>query len=435
MKDLLTLLSLSLAVSVPSFAVDLYGATPTADSVALGGIYFGSLGPTDSLGSNPAGLSFSQRPTLELTGMGILAAGSFRNSTGYPGQLMTKGSIAGSAGFSTGIPGTKLTVGVAELPTAMLSGKWRYMDPTGVAGVSYGVQTSKSAFLGLQTSMGASYKVSEWLSLGAAFGIVHNINTLETPYIFQTNPTLAGLKAMLDLHTQGNGYNGTFGAIVSPARGVSIGLSYKTRTAVRSFGTATGNTTPLFNALGVTSSSSYAYQAQVDNVFPQSASVALAWKPKDSWTGYLQGDWLNWQNAFTSLPVFLTSGNNVVLNGLLGSTTLNDSVPLHWRNQIAVRCGLSVPVRESFHVEGAYAFTNNPVPSSTLSPLTAAISQNAVSSGVTYTKSRYRIALGYQVNLPSTATVGSSALLAGEYNNTRTRVWLQTIALTTGVRF
>jgi long-chain fatty acid transport protein len=133
--------------------------------------------------------------------------------------------------------------------------------------------------------------------------------------------------------------------------------------------------------------------------------------------------------------VHLTSGNNLLLNTLLASTSLNDSIPLHWRNQVALRVGFSVPLRESFHFEGAYAYANNPVPSSTVTPLTAAIMSNALSTGLTYAKSRYKIALGYQVNLPATANVGNSQILAGEYDNSQIRVWLQTVALTTGVRF
>jgi hypothetical protein len=70
-----------------------------------------------------------------------------------------------------------------------------------------------------------------------------------------------------------------------------------------------------------------------------------------------------------------------------------------------------------------------------LTPLTAAIMTDSVSTGLQYRKSRYRVQLGYQVNLPTTDNVGTSQLLAGEYNNSRTRLWLQTLALTTGIRF
>ncbi len=435
MSRFLLVSALLMGCASASWAVDLYGATPTAQSIALSGIYFGSLGPTDSLAANPAGLTFTDRPTLELTGMSIFSGGSYRNSTSFDGTLDTGAGASGSFGFATAVPGTKLHLGVGVFPTALLSGKWQYMDPKGAAGVSYGLQDNKSAFLAIQSSFGAGYQLTRYLSLGASFGIVHNINTLETPYIFQTNESLAGLKALLNLHTSGNGYNGSFGIILDPARRVHIGASYKTRTAIRSTGSADGTVNALFNALGVTQDPAYRYRAQVNNVFPQSASIALDYQAYRSLHLYGQTDWLNWHDAFTNLPVHLTDGDNAVLNSLLKSTTLNDSVPLHWRNQLALRAGLSLPVTESVTWQGGYAHTSDPVPQSTLTPLTADIMVSALSTGVQYTHSRYRLELAYQANLPTTKTVGLSQLLAGEYDNTRTHLWLQTIALTTGIRF
>ncbi|MGH9693989.1 MAG: OmpP1/FadL family transporter, partial [Bryobacteraceae bacterium] len=269
----------------------------------------------------------------------------------------------------------------------------------------------------------------------AAFGVVDNLNTLETPYIFQTNPTLAGLKTLLNLHTSGVGYNGTFGLIAQPVRTLEVGLSYKTQTTVRSTGTADGNAYAQFAALGLPFESGFNYQAEVDNVFPQSASVSLAWQPRRRLRTFVQTDWLNWHGAFVQLPVHLTGGNNALLNTLLNSTSLDDSVPLHWKNQLTVRTGFEVSMHEFFTLQSAYAHGNSPVPAATLMPLTAAITSDTVSAGLGYQKSRYRLQFAYQVNLPNTVSVGSSGLLAGEYSNTRTSLWLQTIALTTGIRF
>ena len=265
--------------------------------------------------------------------------------------------------------------------------------------------------------------------------MVDNINTLEMPYIFQTNSTLAGLKSMLNLHTRGIGYNGTFGLVAEPSRRLKIALSYKTRTAVRSTGIANGDAYAQFAALGLPFASGFHYKAEVYNVFPQTASVSLAWQTRRRLRTYLQGDWLNWRGAFVQLPVHLTGGNNALLNLLLQSTSLDDSVPLYWRNQFIIRTGFDVSIGESLSLQGAYSHGNSPVPSRTLTPLTAAIMSDALSTGIAYEKSRYRLQLAYQVNLPQTARVESSGLLAGEYSNTRTSLWLQTVALTTGIRF
>ena len=416
-------------------AADVYGAAPTAQTIALGGIYLGSSSPTDALASNPALLTSVGRPYFEMTGLGVLAGGQFHNSTPTVGSLESNAGIAGSAGFGMQIPRTRFSIGLGVFPVSLLADRWKFEDPRGTAGASYGIQSNKSAFLAIQSSFGLGLQVSRHLSLGAAFGAVENLNTLDMPYIFQTNPTLAGLKTLLNLHTNGVGYNGTFGIVAQPLRRLEIGLAYKTQTTVRSTGTASGDAYAQFAALGLPYASSFRYRAEVDNVFPQSASASLGWQAQRRLRTYLQGDWLNWHKAFVQLPVHLTNGNNALLNTLLNSTSLNDSVPLHWKNELTFRVGFDYSLAESWAVQGAYSYGNSPVPSSTLTPLTAAIMTGAVSTGVAYQKSRYRVQLAYQANLPETASVGASSLLAGEYSKTRTSLWLQTIALTTGIRF
>lgn len=416
-------------------AADVYGAAPTAHTIALGGIYLGSTGPTDALASNPALLTSVGRPYFELTGMSVLAGGQFHNSTPYVGTLESNAGISGSAGFGMQIPRTRFSMGVGVFPVSLLADRWKFQDPPGTAGASYGVQSNKSAFLAIQSSFGLGFRVSRWLSAGAAFGVVDNLNTLETPYVFQTNPTLVGLKTLLNLHTAGIGYNGTFGLIAEATRRLELGLAYKTRTTVRSTGDASGNAYAQFAALGLPYASGFHYKAEVDNVFPQSASVSLAWQARPRLRTYLQGDWLNWREAFVRLPVHLTDGDNALLNSLLKSTSLDDSVPLRWKNQLTIRTGLEASLGESFTLQGAYSHANSPVPAATLMPLTAAIMSDAVSAGISYAKNRYRVQLAYQVNPLKTASVGTSALLAGEYSNTRTSLWLQTVALTTGIRF
>ena len=416
-------------------AVDVYGAAPTAQTIALGGIYLGSTGPTDALATNPALLVSVGRPYLEFTAMGMFAGGQFHNATPYVGSLQSDMGVSGSAGFGMQIPHTQLSIGLGVFPVSLLSDRWTYQDPPGTAGASYGIRSSKSAFLAIQSSFGLAYQVSKHLALGAAFGVVDNLNTLETPYVFQTNPTLAGLKTLLDLHTSGIGYNGTFGVVAKPASRFELALDYKTRTTVRTTGTANGDAFAQFAALGLPYASSFHYRAEVDNVFPQSASIGLAWQAQRRLRTYLQADWLNWRDAFRQLPVHLTGGNNTLLNTLLNSTSLNDSVPLEWKNQLTVRTGFEFSLRESVTLQGAYSHGNSPVPASTLTPLTADISTDVLSAGLAYTKNRYRVQLAYQANLPTAASVGMSGLLAGEYSNTRVSLWLQTLALTTGIRF
>jgi hypothetical protein len=78
---------------------------------------------------------------------------------------------------------------------------------------------------------------------------------------------------------------------------------------------------------------------------------------------------------------------------------------------------------------------NNPVPGSTLSPLTAAIMANQLTTGVGYRTGRYRFDLGYAYNLTGQGNVQQSSLLAGEYNNSIVRLGTQALTLSTSIQF
>lgn len=424
-----------LGLAIKTQAVDLYGAAPSAQSAALGGLFAGSgSGPTDSLAANPAALSFIARPTLELSSMGVFAKGSYQNSTGNPGSLQNSAGLAGSAGFGMRLGHSAFSVGAGMFPASMLADAWRFTDPVGAGGASYGVQTNKSAFVALQSTAALAWQVNRKLSLGAGFGLLYNRNTLRSPYIFQNN-ALAGLKTLLNLNTSGIGYNGNFGAVYTPSKKLEFGATYKTRTLVKSTGTATGDAGVQFDVLGAPFQRTFRYNARVDNVFPQSAGVYTRWQVNQRLRAHVQADWVNWHNAFIDLPVRLTAGTNSDINSLLGSSSLNDSIALRWKNQLTWRGGVDYAVTEGTKIYGGYSHSNNPVPSSTLTPMTANIMQNGLSSGFTTDRGRYRFAAAYQVNLPAEQSVGTSSLTGGEFNDSRTRLWLQTVVLTTGIRF
>jgi len=90
---------------------------------------------------------------------------------------------------------------------------------------------------------------------------------------------------------------------------------------------------------------------------------------------------------------------------------------------------------ESVSVIGGFAHANNPVPSSTLSPLTAAILTNQFYTGIGYTRGRARFDAAYAFDPTAKASVGQSALLSGEYNNSTVRVGIQAVTLSTSLRF
>ena len=90
---------------------------------------------------------------------------------------------------------------------------------------------------------------------------------------------------------------------------------------------------------------------------------------------------------------------------------------------------------ENLALRGGYGYSNNPVPASTLSPLTAAIMTNQIATGLGYRIARWRIDLAYGIDPKATENVGKSALLSGEYNNSTVRLGTQALSLNTSFQF
>jgi long-subunit fatty acid transport protein len=266
-------------------------------------------------------------------------------------------------------------------------------------------------------------------------GVVYSSDTLNAPSVFQTQPILAGLKTLLDVHTTGFGRNYSVGILTSPSRSIQLGVAWKSRTVIDSEGTATGNIGAQLAALGMSARPDFAYSAREHHVFPQSVVGHIVWRVNPRWLLAFQTNWVNWKSAFATLPVALTNGNNPDINGLLGSSSLNDTEPMHWKDQVTFHGGFERLVTESVTVRGGYAHGNNPVPESTLSPLTAAIMKDRVTTGLGYRRGRAYFDVAYSFGFQGHASIVQSGLLSGEYNNSRIGIGTQALVLNTSIHF
>ncbi|HXR10289.1 MAG TPA: outer membrane protein transport protein, partial [Candidatus Acidoferrales bacterium] len=230
-------------------------------------------------------------------------------------------------------------------------------------------------------------------------------------------------------HTYGTGWNMSVGAMFEPTKNLDFGVAWKSHTVIVTNGLATGNASALFAALGANAASTFSYNASVKNILPQSVNGNIAWHVNPRWTLAFQTDWVNWNSAFVNLPVTLTNGSNPVINSVAGSSTLVDGVPLNWKDQYSFHGGVERMLTESTSLRFGYAHGNDPVPSGTLTPMTAAIMTNQLSTGFAYHRGRSRFDIAYTYDPTSQQQVTQSNLLAGEYNNSTDRIGLQSLTL------
>src|SRR5580698_1659523 len=417
-------------------AQDFYWTTASARSLALGGVYVPSSdGAIDALAANPAGLTALSSPTVDLNLTSIFARGSFSNSVNSNVPLRDSPGVLPYGAFGAPIGHSRFSFGIGITPELMSVSNWRYADAPGFAGASYGLQQQRSAIVAARLGVGMGVALTKKVDVGVSFGAVYNQNTLDAPYIFQSNPALAGLKTLLAMHTTGFGWNSSVGVIARPTDRLTVNLAWTSRTVIDSTGVARGDLSQQFAALGLAAPSTFGYSAAVRNVLPQSVLAGVNWRVDGRWIFGLQGNWVNWNDAFTGLPVSLTNGTNSAINGLLSSTSIFDRVPLQWKDQYSIHGGVERVLTERLSILGGYVHSTNPVPASTLSPLTAAIMTNQFSTGLGYRYARWRFDLAYGVGPSNQESVAKSALLNGEYSNSSVRIGTQSLTLDTSFHF
>jgi long-subunit fatty acid transport protein len=397
-------------------------------------------GALGSVATNPAGLSEIDSWDGELGLLGASAYGKFTSKTGAAGTLSSAFVFAPEGAIGTHLKGTPLSIGVGVAPQVGLQAHWNYPDPAGGLGgaTSYGMQRDNSEIEVIRIALGASVQVTRQLSIGGALGLNYNQNLLQTPYIFQSQPVLRGFKTLLNLSSSGWGENGIAGLQYKPTDTVAIGLSYQSETSITTHGEATGNADAQLKALGPGFAGvqrDFHYDAQVHIKLPQIVAGGVAWKFLPGWEASGEVDWAGWSDAFDTLPVKLTHGNNAQVNGLVGANQLQDNVPLGWKDRFTYRAGLERAVTPSFVLRCGYSYSKSPVPSETLTPLTAAIPEHTVTVGAGYIWHWLEVDGAYQWDIPVTRHVGESGLADGEYSGSSVKVGIQWVSLTARVRF
>ena len=390
--------------------------------------------PLDAVQGNPAGLAGVSTRELDISAIGLVAGGSFQNSANQTSRLHGIAGALPYGAFATPLGLSRWSASAAVTPDIQMRADWHYVDPAGLDGVTYGYRAHETEIIAIRSSLGLARTIGSKWSAGATLGIVYNQNDLHAPYIFQQEPHLAGLKVLLDLNTRGYGWNGAAGAQWQPTSSLRAGLAWKSGTTLSTTGDASGSAYALFNALGISSDPTFTYCVHVQNHLPQTFGGGLTWTRRHLALSF-EGDGIAWSQAFQQLPIHLTQGSNASINSVVGSNSFYDAVPLHWRDQGVFHTGLETSVNESVKLRAGYSWASDPVPASTLLPMTAAIMQNTIAGGSGWSRGRLTCDAAYQAQLPATQSVGISSILAGEYSNSKVRVWTQSLVVSSHFKF
>ncbi len=396
-------------------------------------------GSLESMTANPAGLASLTSPQLELNVGGAFLDATY-SKAGFESRSLEDSGVVADAAFGLPLGSGRWSAGLSIAPIAALSADWTYPDaPGGLGGATtYGLQRHHSEILLLRSALAVAWRLNDDWSFGLSGGHLYNRNSLEAPYTFQSEPILKGFKTLLDLEAEGHGWNAQLGVHGKIAENLHVGIAYTSPSKISATGSASGNAAAQLTALGGGFAGvrpDFQYDAEVTTRFPQIVGVGLSWQIHPRWRVAVQGEWIDWSEAFDELRIDLTRGNNTDLNAFLGRDRATDVAPLDWADQWVARLGVEWMATEAVSVRAGYAFAPGIVPSSTLTPLTGAIFEHLVSAGAGYRRGAWSADLSWQWHLPASQEMTGSALVADEYDNASLEVEAHWLGLTLGYQF
>lgn len=409
-----------------------------AKAISMGGASAADVSDTFAATTqNPALLGFSVSDDLALGLTGVIASAEFRNGTSSVGLLDDRAGVIPEIAVRK-LLRDDLVFGFSLVSEQARVADWVFEDkPGGASGItSYGRRSHHSEIIGVRGALSLGWKISNQLSVGAGIGTVYNRNSLNSPYTFQSHPTLAGFKTLLDLETEGFGMNGDVGVTWRPSEDLTLALGYRTVTRIDTHGTATGDISRQFDDLGLNQvPGHFGYDARVENTLPDRLTAGLSWRATDRTRLAIQADWTGWADAFDDLTVNLREGTNSSINGLLKSNAIDDTIPLKWQDTVTLRFGLEHEIAADWFIRGGYSYGASPVPDETALPMTAAISEHTLGIGMGHVRGPFRIDLAYQIDLPSSRTLDQSIIRSGEFEGSQIELEAHWIALTVGYEF
>jgi long-subunit fatty acid transport protein len=167
------------------------------------------------------------------------------------------------------------------------------------------------------------------------------------------------------------------------------------------------------------------YQAATELSDPQTVGAGMSLKLNDRWRLGVEGVWMDWSAAASTMPFKMTNGNNanvnILVNGNPTAANFTYPFPLNWDDSFTGKAGLEFKATNATTLRGGYLYGNNPVPDNTVFIAFPAISEQALTAGAGFALGGVSIETSLVRALTSTVTGTSGAhLLGAEYRNSRT---------------
>jgi long-chain fatty acid transport protein len=114
-------------------------------------------------------------------------------------------------------------------------------------------------------------------------------------------------------------------------------------------------------------------------------------------------------------------------------TEFRDVFPMAWRDSVSYRFGYEWSPSECFTARAGYVYHRSPVNASTLNPYLDGVLEHALSGGISHYMCGSWINLAYQYSWSPVRSVGTSAIVGGDFDNSSLKAnahWIGVSVLT-----
>lgn len=386
-----------------------------ADAATAGSFSATGGDPLATMQGNPAAMSCLGLGGYTFSAAALLGDADYSRS-GENYDLQNGFGAIPEAAIVWQVPECPLWLGTSfSIPSAQKA-DWNYPDaPGGIGGISYGDVGHESSFLVAKADLAIAWKPSEKWSLGAGIGLMYSRVDFDAPFIFQTNPKLAGAKVDLDLATNGWAPALDAGVLWEPNVQWKIGLRVRAASKLDNDGTAQADYSAQLPPLGLAGADPIAnYDATTENTLPLTIALGTAWQSTGKLRFGATLEWFNWSDSFDQFSVRLSDGSNPAINSAIGPSP-SDDVPLRWNDRIAIALGAEYACHPGFTLRAGWRYAESPVPGDLVTPLNGSIIEHSFAVGAGWELGDWKIDAAYTLGLGE-QTVGTSGYRSGEYS-------------------
>jgi long-chain fatty acid transport protein len=255
---------------------------------------------------------------------------------------------------------------------------------------------------------GVAYRANDRLRLGMHLGLAGAHVRLRMPYFVQSG-ALAGAPVRVRIDGTGVAPAWALGAQYDVAPRTVVGASY---TAPSDFDAGIAGRAEV--ALGAARDR---YDASIAIGLPRAVAVGLRHDAGTWGRVSAETTWRDWSAAFDQVRFDLRRGS-----GALGVRQVTDRVDLGWRDTWTLGLGVELLATADHTVRLGYTYHPSPAPDATLTPVIPVTLEHVVAAGLGWRIGDARVDLSYQYTFGPTREVGASALVGGDFADSRLAV-------------